>query len=255
MEFITLYWWRILLSIVISYLLGSFSFAVIFTKLSKNEDVRTMGSGNAGFTNVLRSVGVVPAIFTFIFDCLKGVIAILLTAYIFNLQFDSAAISELTNTVRFEYLTYGKYLAAVFCVFGHSFPIFFGFKGGKGITTMAGILLILDWKFLALVLGTWIIFFVMTKIISVGSVMAAATISVWNFVVTYFFHYKSALDAPAVKRLSYSLVELDEPLKVRYVVVTSCIIFFIAVFVLIMHRENIKRLIRGEEKKIKAKKN
>lgn len=241
MEFITIYWWRILVSVVISYLLGSFSFAVIFTKLSKNQDVREMGSGNAGFTNVLRSVGVVPAIFTFVFDCLKGIIAILITALIFNMQFDSTAINTLSDSLRFEYLTFGKYLAAVFCVLGHSFPVFFGFKGGKGITTMAGILLILDWRLLAMTLGTFLLFFIITKIISVGSLAAAATIYIWNFVVTYFFYYKPSLATA-------------EPYRLSLVLVTTAIMFLIAVFVIFMHRENIKRLIRGEEKKIKAKK-
>ena len=143
MQFITIYWWRIIACALISYLLGSFSFAVIFTKLSSKKDVREMGSGNAGFTNVLRSVGVVPEIFTFVFDCLKGIISVLITMWIFNMDFDSTAINALSESLRFEFNAYGKYLAGVFCVLGHSFPVFFGFRGGKGITTMAGILLIL----------------------------------------------------------------------------------------------------------------
>ncbi|MBQ1977941.1 MAG: glycerol-3-phosphate acyltransferase, partial [Ruminococcus sp.] len=67
-QFLTIYWWRILASVVIAYILGSINFAVIFTKMASKKDVREMGSGNAGFTNVLRSVGVVPAVFTFLFD-------------------------------------------------------------------------------------------------------------------------------------------------------------------------------------------
>ncbi len=241
MQFLVLYWWRILLSVVVSYLLGSFSFAVIFTKYSKSGDVREMGSGNAGFTNVLRSVGVVPAVFTFVFDCLKGVIAVLFTMFIFNLQFDAESINALSQSLRSEYLIYGKYIAGFACVLGHSFPIFFGFRGGKGITTMAGILLILDWRFLVLTLGGWLIFFAVTRIISVGSISAAVCISVWNFIVTYFFYYKPSLDTA-------------DPYRINLVVVTTIIMVMIGAFVIYMHRENIKRLIRGEEKKIKAKK-
>lgn len=243
MLFITLYWWRILACAIISYLLGSFSFAVIFTKLSSNKDVREMGSGNAGFTNVLRSVGVVPAIFTFVFDCLKGIIAVLITIWIFNLPFDNAGIEALSEGLRFEFNAYGKYLAGVFCVLGHSFPVFFGFRGGKGITTMAGILLVLDpmpWM-LVLTLAVWLTFFLCTKIISAGSLAAAVSIVVWNFVITFFFMYKPSLNT-------------DAPLRLSYVITTTVIMFFIGLFVVIMHRENIKRLIRGEEKKIKAKK-
>ncbi len=243
MLFITTYWWRILLCALISYLLGSFSFAVIFTKLSSKKDVREMGSGNAGFTNVLRSVGVVPAIFTFVFDCLKGIIAVFVTMWIFNMPFDNAGIEALSEGLRFEFNSYGKYLAGVFCVLGHSFPVFFGFRGGKGITTMAGILLVLDpvpWM-LVLTLAVWLIFFLSTKIISVGSLAAAVAITVWNFVITFFFVYKPSIGT-------------ETPLRLSYVITTTVIMAFIGLFVIIMHRENIKRLIRGEEKKIKAKK-
>ena len=110
MQFITIYWWRIIACALISYLLGSFSFAVIFTKLSSKKDVREMGSGNAGFTNVLRSVGVVPAIFTFVFDCLKGIISVLITMWIFNMDFDSTAINAFSESLRFEFNAYGKYI-------------------------------------------------------------------------------------------------------------------------------------------------
>ncbi len=241
MEFLTVYWWRLLLCVVVSYLLGSFSFAVIFTKNTKSGDVRKMGSGNAGFTNVLRSVGVVPAIFTFVFDCLKGIIAVLFTVFIFNLQFDAQSINALSESLRSEYLIYGKYIAGFACVLGHSFPVFFGFRGGKGITTMAGILLILDWRFLALTLGGWLVCFAITKIISAASISAAVCISIWNVIVMYFFYYKPSLDDA-------------DPYRINLVVVTTIIMLLIGSFVIYMHRENIKRLIRGEEKKITAKK-
>ncbi len=241
MEFITLYWWRIIVVAIVSYLLGSFSSAVIFSKMAKKKDVREMGSGNAGFTNVLRSVGIVPAILTFVFDFVKGVLAVLFAVFMFKLQFDSSAINALSEAVRGEYLIFGKYLAGAFCVLGHSFPVFFGFRGGKGITTMAGILLALDWRFLLLVLGTFLVFFIITRIISVGSLMAAVTITGWNWVVMYFFYYKPSLETAA-------------PYRTSLVLVTNLIMLVIAAFVIFMHRGNIKRLIRGEEKKIKAKK-
>ena len=243
MEFLSVYWWRLAASLVISYLLGSFSFAVIFSKLSKQgKDVREMGSGNAGFTNVLRTVGVGPAILTFVFDWLKGVFAILLTMMIFNLQFDSQAIDALSESVRREYFVYGKYLSGLFCVIGHCFPVFFGFRGGKGITTTAGILFMLDWRLLALVLGVWLVFFLITKIISVSALASCVDIVVWNFVVTYFWQYKPSLAT-------------DAPYSMTYVWTTTAFMVVFGVLVLFMHRENIKRLMRGEEKKITVKKN
>ncbi len=243
MEFLSIYWWRLAVSLVISYLLGSFSFAVIFSKLSKeHKDVREMGSGNAGFTNVLRTVGVGPAVLTFIFDWLKGVIAILLTMLIFNLQVDAEAINALSDSVRREYFIYGKYLSGLFCVIGHCFPVFFGFRGGKGITTTAGVLFMLDWRILVFTLAFWLVFFLATKIISVGALSACVNIIVWNVVVTYFWQYKPSLAT-------------DTPYSINYVWVTTVIMVVFSILVLVMHRENIKRLIRGEEKKITVKKN
>ncbi len=243
MEFISVYWWRILASLIISYLMGSFSFAVIFSRMSGDKkDVREMGSGNAGFTNVLRTVGVGPAVLTLIFDCLKGVIAISLTMLIFNLQFDAEAINALSEGARREYFGYGKYLSGLFCVLGHCFPVFFGFRGGKGITTTAGVILMFDWRLLALTLGFWLVCFFATKIISIGSAASAVVITLWNVIVTYFWQYKPSLDT-------------DLPYSISYVWVTSAIIFVFGILVLFMHRENIKRILRGEEKKITVKKN
>ncbi|MBR3971867.1 MAG: glycerol-3-phosphate 1-O-acyltransferase PlsY [Ruminococcus sp.] len=242
MDFLSLYWWRLLVSLVVSYLIGSFSFAVIFSKHSKEgKDVREMGSGNAGFTNVLRTVGVGPAVLTFIFDWLKGVIAILLTIFIFNLQVDSSAINALTEGLQKEYLDYGKYLSGLFCIIGHCFPVFFGFRGGKGITTTAGVLFMFDIRILLISFAFWLIAFFVTKIISVAAMAAAVNIIIWNFVVTYFWKYKKLLGT-------------DTELRINYVWVTTAIILVFSIFIVIMHRENIKRLLRGEEKKITVKK-
>ena len=242
MEFLTLYWWRLLASIVVSYLIGSFSFAVIFSKMSKEgKDVREMGSGNAGFTNVLRTVGVGPAILTFIFDWLKGVLAILITIAIFRMQVDNADISALSDGLQKEYLTYGKYLSGLFCIVGHCFPVFFGFRGGKGITTTAGVLLLFDWRVLAFTFAIWLVFFLATKIISVGALSASVNIIIFNFIVKYFWEYQPSLGT-------------DAELRLNYVWVTTAIMFVFGTLIVVMHRENIKRLIKGEEKKITVKK-
>ena len=118
---------RTLATIIIAYLLGSLNPAIMITKLKTGKDIRTMGSGNAGFTNVLRSVGKGPAIATIVCDYLKGIIAVLIGWWLFSTL-------TVTNEVSpIEYVKYGRYLAGLFVILGHSFPIFYGFKGGKAL--------------------------------------------------------------------------------------------------------------------------
>lgn len=241
MEFLSIYWWRLLVCAIVAYLLGSINFAVIFSKMASKKDVREMGSGNAGFTNVLRTVGVVPAVFTFVFDCVKGMIAVYIAICVFNLQLDSDSINLLSEVKRAEFLAYGKYITGAFAVIGHCFPVFFGFRGGKGITTTGGVLGVLDWRVLLVTMTCWLIIFIFVRIISVASLSAAVFIVIWNFVFKYFFEYKSSLGTAI-------------PHSIDYVWITTGILCFISILAFFMHRGNIGRIIRGEEKKITVKK-
>ena len=128
----------VLAIMIVSYLLGSISFSIIFTKMFSKEDIRTMGSGNAGTTNVLRSVGKRAAILTFVFDILKCVISVLLAKYI--LEYICAA-----SNAPFYIVNYGIYLAGFCCSIGHMYPIFFKFKGGKGVVTVATMAALADY--------------------------------------------------------------------------------------------------------------
>ncbi len=243
--FISIYWWRVLIAIVVAYLLGSLSFAVIISKMAANkQDVRTMGSGNAGFTNVLRTVGVVPAVFTLLFDLIKGILAMVITIILVKvIPMDREAIEALAPHTQEAYLMIAKYLAGAFCVFGHCFPIFFGFKGGKGVTTVAGMAIMLDpfpWM-LVINLGVYLIVLLITKIVSISSISACVALPISNFFLVYFVYYKPWLAS-------------GDPVDAGFVVITTVIMFLIGAFVIFMHRSNIGRLIRGEEKKISAKK-
>lgn len=256
MEFLSLYWWRILVIAVISYLLGSLSFAVIFSKTSANKkDVREMGSGNAGFTNMLRCVGVGPAVLTFVFDLLKGIIPVILAVLIMRIPLDMSGISELPSSIQFEYNTYLKYIAGFFSVIGHCFPVFFGFRGGKGVTTTAGVALMIDVRLLLMALSAYLIVLLITKIVSAGSLVAAIAIFVSNFIINFFWTYLPSQTGSV--NLSWNLIfegSIESPLRLSYVIVNSVIMLVISLLVIIKHKDNIKRLIRGEEKKIKAKK-
>ncbi|WP_407386023.1 glycerol-3-phosphate 1-O-acyltransferase PlsY [Ruminococcus sp.] len=226
---------RTVATIVIAYLIGSINPAIFITRLKTGQDIRTMGSGNAGFTNVLRSVGKGPAIATIIFDYLKGIVGVAIGWWIF-------ANLTVTNDVSpTEYVIYGRYLAGMFVIIGHSFPLYFKFKGGKGVVTANALMLVVDWRVFLLVLGTFLIIFFATKIISLGSIACAAIYPVYTMLVTYFLDYLPRLNTP------------DE-LRFRFVLISTGCAFVVGLMVIIRHNENIGRLLRGEEKRIKAKK-
>lgn len=225
-------WWRILLSAVVAYLLGSINTAVIVTKIvTKGKDIRTMGSGNAGFTNVLRSVGKVPAIWTIVCDFLKGIAAVLVGALIFS------TVSASGEILRQEYMAAGKYIGGLFCILGHSYPLYFHFKGGKGVVTAAALILMADWRVFIAVIATFLILFLITKTISIASITSALLFGFYTFGVTYLFDYSSGAG------FSWT-----------YVVLSTAAAFLIGIFVIVKHKDNIRRILRGEEKKITSKK-
>ena len=223
---------QILATVVIGYLVGSVSFSIIFTRLFDKKDIRTMGSGNAGFTNVLRSVGKLPSILTFIFDFAKGLLAVYLGMLIFQ-----------ASGAPFIVKQCGIYLAGVACILGHVFPLYFHFKGGKGVLTSAALILIIDWRIFLIVVGVFLIVFLISKIISLASISAAVSLPIGTFLVTYFADYRP--------NLSYSF---DKGYSLAYVVVTTAFSLNLAALVVGKHHANIGRILRGEEKKITAKK-
>lgn len=220
---------------VIAYLIGSLSPAIIITHFKTGKDIRTMGSGNAGFTNVLRSVGKSPAIATIICDYLKGIIAVAIGWWIFSQL-------TVTNEVApLEYVKYGRYLAGLFVIIGHSFPIYYGFKGGKSVVTANALMLVVDWRVFLMILGTFLIIFFATKLISLGSTACAALYPVYTLVITYFYDYLPYLDTP-------------NELRFRFVLISTACAFAVGAIVIFRHKDNLKRLFSGEEKQIKAKK-
>lgn len=228
-------WWMILLSAVIAYLLGSINTAVLVTSVvtKGKSDIRQMGSGNAGFTNVLRCIGKVPAIVTIVCDALKCVIAVLIGGFIFS--FAGQLLGSSDAIFASELINCGKYIAGVFCILGHSYPIYFHFKGGKGVVTAAALIATEDWRVFICIIATFLIIFVCTKIISISSIIAAVLYAPYTFVMTFLFDYPNG----------YSLA---------YVIMSTVAALIIGVFVIVKHKENIGRLMRGEEKKITDKK-
>ena len=205
----------IILSITISYLFGSINSAIIVSRALYKDDIRTHGSGNAGLTNILRTYGAKAAALTLVGDMLKAALAIGLASLFFGLSYKGGiSLSEYC------------YLAGLFAVLGHVYPVFYGFKGGKGVLVAATMTLILaPLHFLALLLIFAIIVGI-SRYVSLGSVSVAALLPV-----------SVCLYIPLVigERLSP-------------IIAISLII--LGSFVIWCHRSNIKRLISGNEKKI-----
>lgn len=228
-------WWMILLAAVVAYLLGSINTAVLVTKIvtKGKSDIRHMGSGNAGFTNVLRCVGKVPAVVTIVCDALKCVIAVLIGGFIFS--YTAHLLGSQDAILASELINFGKYIAGVFCILGHSYPVYFHFKGGKGVVTAAALIATEDWRVFLCIIATFLIVFIFTKIISISSIISAVLYAPYTFVMTFIFDYQNG----------YSLA---------YVIMSTVAALIIGVFVIVKHKENIGRLMRGEEKKITDKK-
>lgn len=228
-------WILLLLAAVIAYLIGSINPAVIVTKIvtKGKQDIRNMGSGNAGFTNVLRSVGKGPAIITIVCDALKCIAAVFIAYFLF-VWFADVPVQD--AWFRRCLFTCVKYYAGVFCILGHSFPLYFHFKGGKGIVTAAALMLASDWRVFLLVLATFLVIFMLKRIISLASIISAILYAPYTFAVTFVFDHL-----------------LTQPCLWFVLIATFCA-FVIGVFAVVMHKENIKRLKNGEEKEIRAAK-
>ena len=192
---------NMILVIVIGYLLGSISTGVVLSKLFTKTDIRTQGSGNAGTTNMLRILGRKMALFTFVGDILKGIIAVYIGKWLIG--------GEL-----------GGLLGALGAVLGHFYPLYFGFKGGKGIATSFGSLLFVFPIEALLAFTLFLILVYLTHYVSVGSVAAAAALPL--FVI--FTHF-------------------GEP---HLWVITACL----GAAVIWRHRANIVRLMNHTESKL-----
>ncbi len=217
----------LLLCAAAGYLLGSVNSAIILTRLFKNkEDIRTQGSGNAGMTNVLRSVGKLPAFLTFVGDFLKCVAAVLLAWGIMRWSGCGGA-----------WIQVGKYVAGVACVLGHAFPVYYGFRGGKCIVTAAAMIALTDWRVFLLIISTFLIVFLIRRIISLASITCAALYPIYTFLVAFFLDFSGSPLPNAGGSLAYLL----------FVIVESLLV---GILVLWRHRANIGRLRRGEEKPV-----
>lgn len=196
---------------IIAYFLGSLNFAVIISKVKFHEDIRKYGSGNAGMTNMLRTYGKSAAAFTLLGDAAK------------------AAVSVMIGTLLCGEA--GAYIAGLCCVIGHSFPIYYGFKGGKGIVVTAMTILCLDWLAFVILFAIFVLLVATTKYLSLGSIIGMLLYPLMLNRLYPFTH--GGMSEGAVPAI-VSLLN--------------------AALVIWLHRENIKRLMQGKENKFSLKK-
>lgn len=205
---------------IIAYCIGSVNFSVIISKKVAGFDVREKGSGNAGTTNMLRSVGKKAAAITLFSDILKGVVAIAVSIIIGNI------VKETNKELLLQ-------IAGIAVVIGHTFPVFFGFKGGKGVATSLGILLMSNWKIGLICLVFALVLMLLTRMVSLGSCGAAILFPV----LTLFINDSYTILTDGKKGSAYLIYSI-----------------ILAVIVLYNHRSNINRLMNGTENKISFKK-
>ncbi len=207
---------------LIGYLLGSISFAVVISKVFYKKDIRDYGSGNAGMTNVLRTFGIKAAAATFAGDFLKGTLSVLIAKAIMN----NPSFAGMENIDFFKDLS--LYIVVLGALIGHLKPIFFGFKGGKGISVAFGSMMAGTPPITAAAFGVWLLVVVLTKYVSLASILAVASYGIFTFISFYITG-------------TYSI-----PHGVAAVLLPAIIIY--------AHRSNIVRLKNGTERKIGEKK-
>lgn len=204
---------------IIAYLIGSVNFSIIISKKMAGFDVREKGSGNAGTTNMLRSVGKKAAAITLLCDILKGVVSIGAAIIIGNI------VKDINKELLLQ-------IAGVAVILGHTFPIFFGFKGGKGVATSLGVILMSNWQIGLICLVFALVLMALTRMVSLGSCGAAILFPV----LTLFINDNYTVLTDGKNGNVYFIYSI-----------------ILAIIVLYNHRSNIKRILSGTENKLSFK--
>ena len=210
---------KLVIVAIISYLLGSCNFGVIISKSLKKEDIRESGSGNAGTTNMMRTYGKTLGILTIIGDIAKVFVAIWLAFKIMSVEEIKMIFDRISDNPQCVL----KSFAGLFAVAGHIFPCFFKFKGGKGVATCGGMVIMIDWRIALILFAIFVLIILITRYVSLGSIIMAVLYPVFM-----------------------GLFHKDAGLVIISLVFT--------VIVVTAHRENIKKLINHTENKIGSKK-
>ena len=182
---------KLFLCLIFGYLIGSLNFAIIYSKL-RHDDIRNHGSGNAGATNVLRTYGKLSALIVFLLDILKGVFAVLIVRAVFNNEMHEC-------------------IAALGAVLGHNFPVYYKFKGGKGVSTSFAVLCVLHYPVALVALLSFIITVLLSRYVSLSSITASivaiiAAAIIYNF--GPFFYFTLIIGVLCIVRHRMNIIRL-----------------------------------------------
>lgn len=206
----------IIFGAIIAYFIGSFSPSIVISKSMSGEDIREKGSGNAGMTNMMRNYGKKAGVITLICDMVKGILCVTVVTLLLR------AFGEENYSV----IMVGQYVAAFFAVIGHILPIYYGFKGGKGIAVIVGAILLVDFRVALTCLAVFLIVVYFTKMVSAGSIIAIAMFPVTTLIYQTF------------------LTKMEAGLYNMFIAL------LVAVIIIYKHHENITRILKGTENKI-----
>lgn len=215
----------IVLSVIVSYLLGSCNSAIIVGKLIKHDDIRNYGSKNAGLTNTLRCFGKGCALLTLIGDLGKGIVAVLLSKGICHMLDVSIAGDEKVQFIG--------YVAGIAAILGHVFPLYYHFKGGKGVLVGVSVFIVIDWRAFCIMILIFAIVLLISKYVSLGSMIGAAS-------------------CPVITLILQLVLYPDRPLW--YTLLNTAMALVMGAWVIFMHRSNISRLKNGTENRFSFKK-
>ncbi len=211
--------------VILSYLIGSIPTSIIVTRAVKGIDIREHGSGNAGGTNVMRVLGWKHGVFVILLDAFKGVLAVIVVA---RLHYGSMPFE---NVTPFDDFTLVQIIAGIAAVMGHIWTVFAGFKGGKGIATALGVLLMIVTVDMLIAVGVFVLVVTISRYVSLGSILGAISVPLALVIRENVFN----VNIPGYNTLLPFVI-------------------FLAMLVIFTHRKNVVRLLNGNESKVSFKK-
>ena len=209
--------------LAVPYLLAGINTSIIVAKIKTGKDIRTMGSGNAGLTNTLRVLGKGAAGIVLLGDVSKAAIAVLIVRLSFNF------IGGVNTMDAASGMVWVEYVATFMAIVGHCFPLYYGFKGGKGVLAAISAIFVLDWRIACILLGIFIVIVAISKYVSLGSIIASSCFCVASPLFGYFLDHDPAF------------------------IINTIIAAFCGGLIVFRHKENIKRLASHSEKKLGEK--